>query len=130
MTAEMPAQGSIPFASVADLAILKGAELTSVSVWKYGVALAFNDEPLSITVENNAQFQSQGRTEIFNQEIIIGFGARVLSLIGRRVSDMQASEDKTVALNFDDGTRLVLRPDDSGYESYTINLPNGSIFVG
>jgi Family of unknown function (DUF6188) len=126
----MTAEGSIPFAGVADLAILKGAELTSVSVWKYGVALSFNDEPLSITVENNAEFQSQGRTEIFNQEIIVGFGARMLALVGRRVSDMQATEDKTIALSFDDGARLVLRPDDSGYESYTVNLPNGSIFVG
>jgi hypothetical protein len=130
MTADVPAEGSIPFASTADLVILKGAELTSVSVWKYGVSLSFNDEPLTITVENNAEFQSQGRTEIFNQEIIIGFGARMLSLVGRRVSDMQATEDKTIALSFDDGARLVLRPDNSGYESYTVNLPNGSIFVG
>jgi hypothetical protein len=126
----MTAEGSIPFASTADLAILNGAELTNVTVWKYGVTLNFNDDPLNVTVENNAEFQSQGRTEIFNQEIIVGFGARMLSLIGRRVSDMQATEDKTLALSFDDGTRLVLRPDDSGYESYTVNLPNGSIFVG
>ena len=126
----MTAEGSIPFASVADLAILKDAELTTVTVWKYGVTLSFNDDPLTITVENNAEFQAQGRTEIFNQEIIIGFGARMLSLIGRRVSEMQATEDKSITLSFDDGARLVLRPDDSGYESYTVNLPNGSIFVG
>jgi hypothetical protein len=43
---------------------------------------------------------------------------------------MQASEDKTIALSFDDGAKLMLRPDDSGYESYNVNLPNGSIFVG
>jgi len=126
----MTAEGSIPFASVADLAILKDAELTTVTVWKYGVTLSFNDDPLTITVENNAEFQAQGRTEIFNQEIIIGFGARMLSLIGRRVSEMQATEDKSITLSFDDGARLVLRPDDSGYESYTVNLPNGSIFIG
>jgi hypothetical protein len=39
-------------------------------VWKYGVSLGFNDEPLTITVESNAEFQSEGRTEIFSQEII------------------------------------------------------------
>lgn len=126
----MTAEGSIPFARAADLAILKDAELTGVSVWKHSVALGFNAGPLSITVENNAQLQSRGRTEIFNQEIIVGFGARMLSLVGRRVSDVQATEDKTIALSFDDGTRLVLRPDDSGYENYTVNLPDGSIFVG
>ena len=90
----MTAEGSIPFASVADLAILKGAELTGVYVWKHGVTLSFNNAPLTITVENNAEFQSQGRTEIFNQEIIIGFGARMLSLVGRCVSDFQPTEDK------------------------------------
>jgi hypothetical protein len=126
----MISEGSIPFASVTDLAILKDTELTSVTVWKHGVTLNFNDETLSITVENNAEFQVQGRTEIFNQEIIIGFGARMLALVGRRVSDIEATEDKIVALSFDDGTRLMLRPDNSGYESYTVNLPNGSIFVG
>jgi hypothetical protein len=126
----MTAEGSIPFASVADLAILKGAELTGVYVWKHGVTLSFNNEPLTITVENNAEFQSQGKTEIFNQEIIIGFGARMLSLVGRCVSDVQATEDKTIVLSFDDGAKLALRPDDSGYENYTVNLPNGSIFVG
>jgi hypothetical protein len=123
-------QGSNPFASVADLAILKGAELTSVSVWKYGVSLGFNDEPLTINVESSAEFQSRGRTEVFSQETIIDFGARMLPLVGRRVADMQASADKTIVLSFDEGTKLVLRADDSGYESYQVNLPNGSIFVG
>jgi Family of unknown function (DUF6188) len=123
-------QGSNPFASVADLAILKGAELTNVSVWKYGVSLGFDDEPLTITVESGAEVQSQGRTEVFGQETIVGFGTRMLPLVGRRVSDMQASADKTIVLSFDDGTMLVLRTDDSGYESYQVNLPNGSIFVG
>jgi hypothetical protein len=126
----MTAEGSIPLAAATDLAVLEGAELTNVSVWKYGVTLRFNNEPLTITVENNAELQSLGRTEIFNQEIIVGFGARMLSLIGRCVSAMQATDDKTIALQFDDGSTLVLRPDASGYESYTVNLPNGSIFVG
>jgi hypothetical protein len=126
----MTAEGSIPLASLADLAVFKGAELTGVTVWKHGVTLSFNNDPLTITVENNAEFQSQGRTEIYNQEIIIGFGARMLSLVGRCVSDFDADEDKAIMLSFDDGARLVLRPDDSGYESYTVNLPNGSIFVG
>jgi hypothetical protein len=126
----MTAEGSIRFASTADLAILKGAELTGVTVWKHGVTLGFNNGPLTITVENNAEFQSQGKTEVFNQEIIIGFGARMLSLIGRTVSDFHAAEDKKILLSFDDGAKLALRPDDSGYENFTVNLPNGSIFVG
>lgn len=117
-------------ASVSDLGTFKGAELTSVSVWKFGVSLAFNDEPRTITVESNAEFNSQGRTEIYNQEIIVGFGARALSLIGRRVIDVVATEDKTFALSFEDGSKLTLRPDTSGYECYTVHLPDGSVFVG
>jgi len=46
------------------------------------------------------------------------------------VTDLQATEDKTIVLSVDDGAKLALRPDNSGYENYTVNLPNGSIFVG
>jgi hypothetical protein len=126
----MITDGSIPSATAADLEGFKGAELTSVIVWKFGVSLTFNDEPRVITIESNAEFHSQGRTEVYNQEIIVGFGARALTLIGRRVIDLVATEDKTFSLSFDDGSKLTLRPDSSGYECYTVNLPNGSIFIG
>jgi len=121
---------SISSANAEDLAGLKTAELTGVFVWKFGVTLSFNDEPLTITVENNAEFQSQGRTEVYNQEIIIAFGARALSLVGRRVVDLQITDDRVLALNFDEGSKLTLRPDASDYENYTVNLPDGSILVG
>jgi hypothetical protein len=117
-------------AAASDLAVFRDAELTTVTVWKFGVSLGFNDEPLTITVENNAEFHAQGRAEIYNQEIIVAFGARMLTLVGRRVSDVLATDDKTLSLGFDEGSRLTLRPDDSGYENYTVNLPDGSIFVG
>jgi hypothetical protein len=126
----MTTEGSVPCARLADLAILNGAVLTSVLVWKWGVSLGFNDEPLTITVENNPGFRSRGRTENFSQEFITGFGARMLPLLGRRVSDVQVTEDKALTLSFDGSTKVMLRPDDSGYESYNVNLPNGSIFFG
>jgi Family of unknown function (DUF6188) len=126
----MSSEGTVPIAAAADLASFKNAELTSVNVWKFGVTLSFNDEPRSITVESNAEFQAQGRTEIYNQEIIVAFGARVLSLVGRHVTDALATPDKTFTLSFDDGSKLILRPDSSGHECYTVNLPDGSFFVG
>ncbi len=120
----------IPNATATDLASFKGAELTGVSVWKTGVTLSFNNEARTITIENNAEFRSHGRTETYNQELIVALGARVLSLIGRYAADVQVLEDKTFALSFDDGAMLTLRPDGSGYECYTISLPDGSIFIG
>jgi len=120
----------IPNATATDLASFKGAELTGVSVWKTGVTLSFNNEARRITIENNAEFRSHGRTETYNQELIVALGARVLSLIGRYAADVQVLEDKTFALSFDDGAMLTLRPDGSGYECYTVNLPDGSIFIG
>ncbi len=50
--------------------------------------------------------------------------------MGRCAVEVQALEDKTFALTFDDGAILTLRPDGSGYECYTVNLPDGSIFIG
>jgi hypothetical protein len=126
----MTMDNPIPSATAADLASFKGAELTGVSVWKTGVTLRFNNEARTITIENNAEFRSDGRTETYNQELIVALGARVLSLIARCAVEVQALEDRTFALTFDDGAILTLRPDGSGYECYTVNLPDGSIFVG
>jgi hypothetical protein len=126
----MTADDPIPTASLADLESFKAAELTSVMVWKFGVTLAFNNEPCTVTVESGIEFRSQGRTEVYNQEIIVAFGARVLSLMGRRVVELKATDDKILSFEFDEGSVLTLRPDDTGYESYSINLPDGSVFTG
>lgn len=123
-------QGPIILADASALAILHGTELTGVFVWKYGVTLSFDNKPLSITVESNGEFRAQGRTEIYNQEVIVAFGARMLSLVGFAVREIDITEDKVLTLAFDEGSSLTLRPDSSGYESYTVNLPDGSIFVG
>ena len=126
----MTMDNPIPSATAADLASFKGAELTGVSVWKTGVTLSFNNEVRTITIENNAEFRSHGRTETYNQELIVALGARVLSLMGHCAVEVQALEDRSLTLTFDDGAILTLRPDGSVYECYTVNLPNGSIFVG
>ena len=126
----MTANDPVPMASLSDLESFKGAELTSVTVWKFGVALSFNDEPRTVTVESGIEFRSQGRTEVYNQEIIVAFGARILSLMNRRVVELRATEDNILSFEFDDGSVLTLRPDDTGTESYTVKLPNGSVFAG
>ena len=117
-------------ASAADLACLQDAELTGVFVWKYGVTLSFNNQPLTITVESNAEFRAQGRAEIFQQEVIVAFGARMLSLLGYNVVGFAVADDKTLSLNFSDGSKVTLRPEETGYESYSVNLPDGSLFIG
>ncbi|MET0445506.1 MAG: DUF6188 family protein [Pseudorhodoplanes sp.] len=112
------------------LAMLQGTELTGVQVWKYGVALSFDNKPLTITIESNAEFRARGQTEIYNQEVIVAFGARMLSLVGQHVTTVGVTDGKVLALSFDEGSNLTLRPDSSGHESYSVNLPDGSIFVG
>jgi hypothetical protein len=126
----MTANDPISTASPSDLESFKGAELTNVMVWKFGVTLSFNNEPRTITIESGVEFRSHGRTEVYNQEIIVAFGARILSLMNRRIVELRASADKILSFEFDEGSMLTLRPDDTGYESYTVNLPNGSVFAG
>lgn len=120
----------VPGASPADLACLKDAELTGVNVWQYGVTLSFNNRPLTVTVESNAEFQAQGRAEVFQQEVIVAFGARMLSLIGATVGDIDVSSGRVLTLRFSDGSRVTLRPDATGHESYSVNLPDGTLFIG
>jgi hypothetical protein len=50
--------------------------------------------------------------------------------MGHCAVEVKTLDDKTFALTFDDGAILTLRPDGSGYECYTVNLPDGSIFIG
>jgi len=119
-----------PGASPADLKCLQDAELTGVNVWKYGVTLTFNNRPLTITVESNAEFQAQGRAEVFQQEVIVAFGARMLSLIGSNVVEVSINTGKMLTLLFTDGSKVTLRPDPTGNESYSVNLPDGSLFIG
>jgi hypothetical protein len=126
----MTANDPIPTASLSDLESFKGVELTGVTVWKFGVTLAFNDEPRTVTVESGIELRTQGRTEVYNQEIVVAFGARILSLMGRRVVELTATDDKILSFEFDEGSVLTLRPDGTGTESYSINLPDGSVFAG
>jgi hypothetical protein len=119
-----------PGASPADLACLKDAELTGVNVWQYGVTLSFNHRPLIVTIESNAEFQAQGRAEVFQQEVIVAFGARMLSLIGSNVVEVSINTGKMLTLLFTDGSKVTLRPDATGNESYSVNLPDGSLFIG
>lgn len=121
---------STPNASSTDLVEhFATAELTTVMVWKFGVKLMFNNDSLYLTVESNAEFQSQGQTELYNQEVIVAFGARVLSLVGRRVTALHLDDDKVLTLSFDEGSKLAVRPDQSGYESYQIGCPAG-LWIG
>lgn len=122
--------GPFPTASAPDLGCLQDAELTGVLVWKYGVTLRFNDQPLTLTVESNAEFHTQGRVEVFQQEVIVAFGARVLALLGCTIVAFNVSSDKTLTLNFSDGSGVTLRPDATGFESYSVNFPDGTMFIG
>jgi hypothetical protein len=123
MTEELPAIAP-------QLESFKGSELTSVNVWKFGVTLAFNDEVRTVTIEGPVEFCSRGHIESYNQEIIVAFGARVLSLMGRSVVELRSPGDHVLSFEFDEGTTLTLRPDDTGYECYQIRLPDGTIIVG
>ena len=126
----MTSHSDIGKASASSLESFKGAKLTSVNVWKFGVTLGFNNEPRTITVENGIELRSQGRTESYNQEVVVAFGARILALMNRRIIELRTTEEKVLSFEFDEGSILTLRPDGTGYESYTINLPDGSVFVG
>jgi hypothetical protein len=120
----------VPMATPAALSILQDTELTAVNVWKYGVTLTFNNQLLTITVESNAEFSAPGRVEVFQQEVIVAFGARMLTLIGYHVVGVSIRDDKVLTLTFSDGSKVTLRPDASGHESYSINLPDNSMFIG
>lgn len=109
-----------------------GAELTDVSVWKYGVSLGFNDAPMAITIEGNAGIKASGKSESYDAQGGTALGLRLLELLGRKVTSVAfETTSKLFVVVFDNGAELTLRPNaGSGYETYQINLPDGSMLVG
>jgi hypothetical protein len=109
-----------------------GAELTDIAVWKFGVSLGFNDAPMAITIEGHAEIRTNGQSQTYDAEGGIALGARLLELLGRKVSAVAYDQAaKVLALTFDGGVELTLRPStQSGYETYQVNMPDGSMLVG
>ena len=116
----------------ANPAAFTGAELTDVSVWKYGVSLGFNDAPMAITIEGDAEIKADGKSETYYAQGSTALGARLLEQLGRKVTSVAfENTSKLFVVVFDNGTELTLRPNTaSGYETYQINMPDGSMLVG
>jgi hypothetical protein len=116
----------------ANPSLFTGAELTDVSVWKYGVSLGFNDAPMAITIEGDAEIKANGKSESYYAQGGTALGARLLEQLGRKVTSVAfESTSKLFVVVFDNGTELMLRPNAaSGYETYQINMPDGSMLVG
>ena len=103
-----------------------------MSVWKYGVSLGFNDAPMAITIEGDAEIKANGKSETYDAQGGTALGARLLEQLGRKVTSVAfETTSKLFVVVFDNGTELTLRPNaGSGYETYQINMPDGSMLVG
>ena len=112
------------------LAMLRGAVVTTVTAWRHGVTLGFNDSPLAINIEGGATLESPGRTESFGEDDRISLAKRLLDLLGAHAAAAAVFNDETFAIAFESDLKLIIRPDGSGAESYAIFLPDGSTLVG
>lgn len=106
------------------------AIVTTVTAWKHGVSLGFNDSALAINIEGGAELRLDGTTEAFAAgEDRSALAKRLLDFLGRHVVSAAVAADGALTLAFET-VDLILRPDPSGYESYVIFLPDETTLVG
>lgn len=123
-------QGTRTVDAPEQLEILRHAVVTTVTAWRHGVTLGFNDSPLAINIEGGATLESHGNAESFDEDDRIPLAKRLLDLLGAHVAAAAVFNDETFAIAFESDLKLIIRPDGSGTESYAIFLPDGSTLVG
>jgi hypothetical protein len=112
------------------LAIFRDAVITTVTVWKHGVSLGFNDSPLAINIEDDAEVRTAGQGEQLSADNRIALAKRMLDLLGRHVVSAAVAADGVFTMMLENNLELILRPLESGYESYVIFLPDDTTLVG
>jgi hypothetical protein len=114
----------------AKLDIFRIAVVTTVTAWKHGVSLGFNDSALAINLEGEAELRCAGASESYPADDRIALAKRLLDFLGRHVTVATVGADGALTLIFENGAEAILRPDPSGYESYIIFLPDETTLVG
>lgn len=112
------------------LAELNGAVVTTVTAWRHGVTLGFNDSPLAINIEGDVDFGAGERVERFSGEDHVALARRLLDCLGAHVMSATLASDESLTIAFASDLKLIVRADDSGYESYVIFLPDGATLSG
>lgn len=112
------------------LASFEGAVVTSVTAWRHGVSLGFNDEARTINIEGQAQISAAGHTERYAVERSVGLAKRLLDLLARRVDGITVSEDGALVVAFQGDLVLTVAADETGYESYVVSFPDDFILAG
>jgi hypothetical protein len=112
-----------------DLPGFAGATLTSVTAWTYGISLGFNDEARSIMLESAAEIRRGAQIEAFTVDGGTALAKALLDLLEKTVTRAHRSAERHLTLTFPDCT-VVIMSDESGYENYQVDFPDGSILVG
>jgi len=112
------------------LVSFEGAVVTSVTAWRHGVSLAFNDEARAINIEGQADVSAGGRLERYPVGASVALAKRLLDLVGRCIERITVSEDGALVVAFDEEFVLRAAADETGYESYVVSFPDEFILAG
>jgi|ERR1700675_1533074 Family of unknown function (DUF6188) len=110
-----------------DLTFLIGREVIQICIGTYQVIFGF-DKDVAVSVEQGFEFVS-GTTSAGWVPGEPTLAAATVALLGASVNSVHAQENGTLELAFSTGARLVLRAENSKYESYQITRPGHTIVV-
>lgn len=112
-----------------DLSFLKGRELIQLCVGHYQTIFKF-DEDVAISVEGEFRY-SDGQDELIwrPEPGSPALAARVTTLLGAIVKNLESNASGTLTLIFSNGRRLIVIDSSKEFESYTITRPGQTIVV-
>jgi hypothetical protein len=110
-----------------DLTFLIGREVIQICIGMYQVIFVF-DEDVTVSVEQGFEVvTAQTSAKWVPGEPTLA--SSTVALLGAGVKSVHAQENGTLELAFSNGANLVLRDENSKFESYQITRPGQTIVV-
>jgi hypothetical protein len=120
--------GEIP--SDIDLAPMLGQEMVAFTIGKHHLELAFSD--MRLVVEAGYELSQSGKSpQLFSRGTLVRGAALMPPLLSCTVQSAEWLAGRGLLISFSGGTKFLALADNSGYESFSFELPNqaGAVVV-
>jgi hypothetical protein len=110
-----------------DASFFVGGVLETVTFAINAIHLTF-DTGTAVTVQKHVRYRVSSN-EPLRDDVLPTLESGLMALVGRRVESTALRLPGDLILEFERGGTLLVEDDSEGYESYSMNTPDGEIFV-
>jgi hypothetical protein len=110
-----------------DASFFVGGVLETVTFAINAIQLTF-DTGTAVTVQKHVRYRLSAN-EPLRDDVLPTSNSGLMALVGRRIESTALRLPGDLILEFERGGTLLVEDDSEGYESYSINTPDGEVFV-